>query len=513
MARYCFHIPQILALLACLIGLPMGAQEADDDMRFARPGYLNFPMSTQLQANDDVDWYRLEVFRPGNLTIRYDVGPTAGAFPIVTGRRDDVDFIFSPPVTSEDGTVSQSVQIEPGELFLAFTGEASETDYLFEISLESLSDADLVWRGIDGVPDAAGSFPVDLDINTAPRIFNLSLSEPAVLVIRSRDEVSGAVRFAGQVVNSSTGATVRQDPYYEPGEDAYVMRNRLGAGEYEVQIHSYNNVVTPTRLIFMTSDFGDAFEPNDTPEMARPIPLNTRVSGVQTYRGDVDWLEVDLPDEGDLVFTFAAIEPETGGHPVAYLFDPDNTNSRLYETNWNSASGTLRFNNLSAGRYLLRVTGPDQELVTEVTALFSPNRNPEDSDPNTRFFLVGLAPEGNESLETAVEVIASAGGGETIAMTSNDMELGLTLAEIVSDTEGRGMNLLDVLRASSQVMSQRHFTRPENTLGDWVEGATVRFAATGLFEPVSATEGDLAAREAGNFRARMQRYFAPSEKN
>ncbi|MDF1681597.1 hypothetical protein [Ponticaulis sp.] len=496
-------------LTACVLVLPAFPQEPDDDTRFARAAYLNFEMTTEVSGVDDIDWFRLDVTRPGRLIVSFSAGEEAGALPQFTLTSNDEELALSSLITDDSGTVSQSAIVEPGIHFIGVSSPTVAGEYGFELDLAPLSIGEAYWANVVETPSASGSYPVHLEGSNAPTIFSLEVEDFSTLVIRYENLSDVQTQFAGQVLNTETGETVSILPFVDIGDvdpSAFVP---LFPGEYEVQLNRYGAPEGPARVSFSLGAPGDAFEPNDTPDMASHFPLNQSVSDVHTYRGDTDWLSVELDAAGHLEFSFRPVEPTDIGYPTAYLYPEADTNSYI-SGNWNSQTGILAYS-LEAGRYLLRVTGPNAELRTQIRANFRPQQSEDVEETDTNFFIVGLADAENAALQDSISSIASAGGGETIPVSGDDMELGLTLASIVSRSEGRTLTIIDYLRATSQVMLQRLGTPPENDLAAWRASSAARLAETNLFEPQEDSAGDIAAQQAARFRDRMLRYFQPAE--
>ena len=497
-------------LIANVLVLPALAQEPDDDTRFARAAYLNFEMTTEVSGVEDVDWFRLEVTRPGRLSISYSAGGDSGTLPQFTLKSDDEELALSAPITDDSGTVSQRKIVEPGIHFIGVSSPTGVGEYGFELDLAPLSIGEAYWANVVQTPSASGSYPVHLEGSNAPTVFSLEVDDFSTLGIRYENLSDVQTQFTGQVLNTETGETVSILPFIDTGDVDPSALVPLFPGEYEVQLNRYGAPDGPARVSFSLGAPGDAFEPNDTPDMASYFPLNQSVSDVHTYRGDTDWLAVELDVAGHLEFSFRPVEPTGIGYPTAYLYPEADPNSYI-SGNWNSRTGILAYISLEAGRYLLRVTGPNAELRSQIRANFRPRQSEDVEETDTNFFIVGLADAENAALQDSISSIASAGGGETIPVSGDDMELGLTLAGIVSRSEGRTLTIIDYLRATSQVVLQRLGTPPENDLAAWRASSASRLAETDLFEPQDDPAGDIAAQQAARFRERMLRYFQPAE--
>ena len=128
----------LLTLLGVVATFGAAAQEADDNRDWARAGYLDFPMETVISSEEDVDWYRVEVFRPGRFTIKQSTENTAGNYMSVAieGAAGTLD--VPPAAASGENEVSQSLLVEPGELFIGFSGPDRDLPYEFEMRFRSL---------------------------------------------------------------------------------------------------------------------------------------------------------------------------------------------------------------------------------------------------------------------------------------------------------------------------------------------------------------------------------------
>ena len=497
----------LLTLLGVVATFGAAAQEADDNRDWARAGYLDFPMETVISSEEDVD-----VFRPGRFTIKQSTENTAGNYMSVAieGAAGTLD--VPPAAASGENEVSQSLLVEPGELFIGFSGPDRDLPYEFEMRFRELTTAEAFWRVAGDAPEAEGTFPVNLEASSTPRMFTVTMDEMGVLEILYEHTAEGDSLFGAHAVErGGDSSQIPVYPFWHSEEGVQRALLTLDAGEYDLSLYRYSGQKSEAIVTFAQPGFGDAFEPNDSAELARPLPFNTRLSGVQTYRGDVDWFLVDVPQAGKLEFAFAAIEPADGGFPTAYLYRDEQESDRVDHASWNPGIGVLTFD-IEPGSYYLVLSGPDTELLTEMTAIYTPAAETGDeNDPDTRFYMIGLAEADNEALQDAVASIAESGGGSTIALSSSDMELGLRLAEIVSDSENRGLSMLGYARATSQVIVQRLFSDPEKTMTEWISEAPTRFAERDVLEPQDSEEGDLAATQAARFRARMLQYYQTNE--
>ncbi len=496
-------------LIASAVVFPAVAQEPDDETRFARAAYLNFEMTTEVSGVDDIDWFRLDVTRPGRLSISYAAGGDAGSLPQFNVTDSDEEIALSAPETDASGVVSQNAIVEPGIHFIGVTGPSGAGGYSFELDLAPLSVGEAYWANIDEPPRANGSYPVHLAGSEAPTVFALEVDDFFTLRIGYENLSAVQTQFAGQVVNRNTDEAISILPFINTGDVNATALLPLFPGEYDVQLSRYGGADGPALVSFVLEAPGDAFEPNNTPDTASYFPLDQNAYDVHTYRGDVDWLAVEIEVEGRLEFNFLPIEPSDIGYPTAYLYKDSDTGSYI-SGSWNSQTGVLAYD-LEAGQYLLRVTGPDTELRTEIRASFRSGQAEEIDESDTNFFVVGLADAANNALQDSISRIAVAGGGETIPVSADDMELGLTLANIVSQSEGRALTIIDYLRATSQVMLQRLGTPPDHDFAVWQEASGSRLSESNLFEPQDDPAGDLAAQQAEQFRERMLRYFQPAE--
>jgi len=98
----------------------------------------------------------------------------------------------------------------------------------------------------------------------------------------------------GEMLHTSVGARA----YY--GNDEWAAY-RVEAGTYTLVAWNSPRSEKPFAPTLELLEELDTFEPNDTPELARTIPLYHEVSLRVLPAGDVDWLRVTVPGDGVLI--------------------------------------------------------------------------------------------------------------------------------------------------------------------------------------------------------------------
>ena len=488
------------------------AQEADDSRDYARAGYLSFEMETTLSTPEDVDWYRVPVGRSGRLIVRQPTQtPQAPALTMILEDEAGFDVELTEPINTEVG-LEASALVEPGLYFLALSGTASPEPYKFELELALQTRAEAVWQAMPGIPEALGSFPIEAGQADRPLNFSLPVDEMGLFSI-SIDQALDATAAYGATLTNQQTKTVTQAQFFKltlpDGKVRLIARQQIEAGNYELALFRTAGEVSAANVRFSLDGFADAFEPNNSPDRARPARLNARMTLLNLYSGDTDWFYFDLETAGQLkIIPAPVLEPRANWiAPALYLTDPQSSaleNTALID-------GNTYIYEVQAGHYYLNLPAyPGYEIDLELSLLFSPEDTSTDTEPSdTRFYLVGLEPEAN--LAATLDNIAASGAGRNVSLPSNDMDIGLTLASIVSETGDRDLSLIDYLRATSRVMSQRLVAVPSVSFKTYIFQQSDALEKSELFELRSGGEEDLAQIQADKFKTRMLRYFRPTD--
>jgi len=101
------------------------------------------------------------------------------------------------------------------------------------------------------------------------------------------------------------GKTLAERAAWENNENVLDCGGRM-PGDYIVQVEEWNNDNAgpePMTLTVNLTPAPDAFEPNNTASLARPLRLNEEARGCLLPRGDVDWFRFDAPRAGQVRLT------------------------------------------------------------------------------------------------------------------------------------------------------------------------------------------------------------------
>jgi hypothetical protein len=233
-------------------------------------------------------------------------------------------------------------------------------------------------------------------------------------------------------------------------------------------------------VVFTTSLPNDGFEPNDTKEFARRLELPVKAAALSMSPEDKDWFFVDVTKPGILQVT-GTPAPDTDWRdvrwPTVSLASEDNP----AVSNYFSETGLARYWLPEAGRYLIEAKSRAGRRVSWFMDMtFTPTPNSRDNS-NADFYILGV--EAGEGLSDILSNVASAGGGESIAVSSSDMDMGMSLARIVIESGDRHFDLTEYTRAVSQVMNQRLFEQERELFEPRSKIGTEFLVKTGMFEP------------------------------
>lgn len=477
----------IFSLVAGTLQLAAQAQwvEPDDVREYARVALVDFDTPVSLSSDGDVDWYRLAVARATVLTI-VDTENTSSSlqFTVVDSDGEIVEL----------DAASNGYLVGMGIYFISVQGPASETPYTTRFSLTNLRGLSRLGLADDEQPVAEGTWPIWSGYSDAPLEFTLSLDElsmfQADISYQAETPIPYYLRLIDEDGTEWPQAAFMTLPQAFAGQAKQRVNYHLPPGDYTVALYRDQVAEDEAEITFSSAPPNDGFEPNDSGEFARLISANQTGIRIRQFPSDPDWFYFDIETGGALIMEGMPGEDTSWDDiywPDILQDAPDGPGM-----SYNYSEATLARYPLEAGRYFIRANPNSYKSVDWTIDLEFTSFLPSDAsgDNNTRFYMMGLEP--GESLTETIASVAAAGGGESIPVSSDDMELGLTLARIVGASRQGGMTLLGYAKATAQVMNQRLFIedRPEFSPKIWI--GTGFLAEAGVFTPYDPAEPDLA---------------------
>jgi len=209
-------------------------------------------------------------------------------------------------------------------------------------------------------------------------------------------------------------------------------------------------------LISPPSIADDAFEPNNSHESARELPLFT-VFKLDLPDKDQDWFRFDAASPGMLMVHYLG---EAGKPlPRSSLHTDDGKQTRL---NYSANEPGLDVARLEKGSYLINFSrGPAPAGSYEVRVNFIAQSASLTTSQQGNLFM--LAMELNESQVERLKKIADMGGGSVITVSANDANLALGFARIVEESRGSGFSIADYTATlTDRVYASTHKTNKQD---------------------------------------------------
>jgi hypothetical protein len=324
--------------------------EPDDSPERASGIALNSVQSRSLDVATDLDWVRFRLFRQSAVTVE-----TSGA----SGSTEL--FLYGPNSSGQeiarddDGgpeLFSRLQQLLPaGEYYLrvqAHAGSAAIPAYTLRLDAVDVGDVFEPDNTADqpSALETGGTQTRSLDPAGDVDWGRFTLARNSYVTV----ETTGATELALFRDGSATPLAVDE---HSNGQCSQIVQPLLPAGDYLVRVRNPQGALVPSYLLTLL--VSDAFEPDDTPETARPIALGETQERSIHRAGDVDWVRFVLT-------TMSPVTLETNGTEgitELTLFAEGQLDSPLAEDDHtNGAFSRIRQEALPPGAYLVRVRVP-----------------------------------------------------------------------------------------------------------------------------------------------------------
>ena len=337
-------------------------QEPNDSFAQADPIAPSGRVTGTIDPVRDVDFFRLEVPRAGELAVRIgNVAPELAIGFRVHDADRRVSTNWQRPLREGAETTSFADLPRGGEYFLELrhSGDnaASSQPYELETSFTPVAEA---WGPNDSPATAAPltlGAPVLATILPAGDVdwYRVQVDHRGEMHLRI-DQVPAELTIVARVWDADRRVLHNWMRPLRAGADNDVTFDLPRAGEYflEVADNGRERSAEPYRLTASFTPVDDGAEPNDSIGTAHPIVLGEDVRETILPRGDVDWFRFDIPGRSRLEVTITDVAPELD--LMMRLWDDDN---RVYQ-NWirplragGDTEGVIDF--ALPGRYYLEV--------------------------------------------------------------------------------------------------------------------------------------------------------------
>ncbi len=410
--------------------------EPNDAPELARSVPLNHPLPITMLPPDDEDWLRFTVPADGLLTLWEDgdkFGTMALEYDLREAKTGKGRKVSTYATIGRDEV--RGVRLTKGEYLLGLSARRAgqKAEYMPLVAGKGGRQTQVV-RLLFG-PETDPHEPND-DPDTAPR---------APREVRVRTFPPGDVDwFAVHVREVSTLRLLEPGPG-RPDREGYILmpgtgklvaayeRPVLTRGTYKVRLQLRPSVALQT-VRFELEPVDDPYEPNDTRETARLVPLGEPIAFRIPLR-DKDWFYFDAPSDGTAVFHFRTYPVPTV--PAVGVCNPGD--AKPTPIKWYSWGGGLyggggsnyqRAVPVRKGRVDFVVTdarGGGGNLL-DLQVDFYPAGAPRD----TNVFVIGF--QTDERANEQFRAIAQAGGGAALA-TGTAAELPEVLTRTVRMTD------------------------------------------------------------------------------
>lgn len=470
-----------ILLLALPIGLTSVASaqwvEPDDVREYARVALLDTETPVQIHSDDDVDWYRIAVSRDAVLHL------------------DTSDDSLKLVLVTEDGVpVEASLNeadfaVSGGVYFIAASGPVRAAPYHFRYTVRELRGLERLGVDISEPLPAVGQWSISGGTQAVPLRFKLQLDEPAEFTVDLIYDTTKVVPYH-MVITDADGSSWPRAKFWAVPQPLRRINHQqtarhLPSGDYAISLYRTRPAEDEVTVVFATSFPNDGFEPNDTRELARRLELPVQAAALSMFPEDNDWFYFEVTEPGIFEIT-GAPAPDTEwrnvGWPTVSSASEDGPTVAYYF----AETGFARYWLAEAGRYFIEMQPKSGRRVSWFMDLeFMPAPSAVD-DSNTDFYVLGLEP--GEELSGTLSNVASIGGGESIAVSSDDMDMGLSLARIVIRSGGQNFDLARFTKAACQVMMQRLFEQKRDSFEPRSRIGTEFLIETGVFEPARLNE-------------------------
>ena len=344
------------------VGVVTREQEPNDSFAQADPIAPSGSVTGTIDPVRDVDFFRLEVPRAGELAVRIgNVAPELAIGFRVHDADRRVNTNWQRPLREGAETIGFADLPHGGEYFLELrhSGDnaASSQPYVLETTFTPVAEA---WPPNDSPATAAPltlSVPVLATILPAGDVdwYRVQVDHRGEMQLRI-DQVPAELTIIARVWDADRRVLHNWMRPLRAGADNDMTFDLPQAGEYflEVRDNDRERSAEPYRLTADFTPVDDSAEPNDSIGTAYPIVLGEDVRETILPRGDVDWFRFDIPGRSRLEATITEVAPEL--EIVMRVWDDDN---RVYH-NWirplrAGADTEAVIDFALAGRYYLEV--------------------------------------------------------------------------------------------------------------------------------------------------------------
>ena len=344
------------------VGVVTREQEPNDSFAQADPIAPSGSVTGTIDPVRDVDFFRLEVPRAGELAVRIgNVAPELAIGFRVHDADRRVNTNWQRPLREGAETIGFADLPRGGEYFLELrhSGDnaASSQPYVLETTFTPVAEA---WPPNDSPATAAPltlSVPVLATILPAGDVdwYRVQVDHRGEMQLRI-DQVPAELTIVARVWDADRRVLHNWMRPLRAGADNDMTFDLPQAGEYflEVRDNDRERSAEPYRLTADFTPVDDSAEPNDSIGTAYPIVLGEDVRETILPRGDVDWFRFDIPGRSRLEATITEVAPEL--EIVMRVWDDDN---RVYH-NWirplrAGADTEAVIDFALAGRYYLEV--------------------------------------------------------------------------------------------------------------------------------------------------------------
>lgn len=293
-------------------------QEPNDRYAIANPIAASGRVSGTIDPVRDVDLFRLEVPRAGELAVRIDdVAPElAIAFRVHDAERR-INTDWQRPLRAGAETVGFADLPRGGVYFLELrqSGDdaASSQPYALDTTFTPVAEA---WGPNDSPATAATltlGAPVLATILPASDVdwYRVQVDHRGEMHLRI-DQVPQALTIVARVWNAERRVLHDWMRPLRAGADNDVRFDLPAPGEYLLEVRDNDRARSPQpyRLTASFTPVDDAAEPNDTFGTAHPTVLGEAIRETILPHRDADWFRFDIPGRSRLEVSITEVAPE-----------------------------------------------------------------------------------------------------------------------------------------------------------------------------------------------------------
>ena len=333
-----------------------------------------------LHESTDVDWARFRLRVRSN--VRLETTGSVGDTLLSLYGPDSSTQLIKRDDNGGDGLFSRISRngLEPGLYYVKVTAQGQNSaiaDYSLQLSTEPSGDRyepdDTPSRAREIAPNT--SQQRSLDAGSDVDWVQFTLAQQADVTLETNG-AEGDTELA--LFDPDAGTPIAVDDNGN-GLFSRIELPALPAGSYLVRVRTLRDV--PVESYSLALFAGDAFEPDDTPETARPIAMGeSQEHGIHRL-GDVDWVRFTLSAEGTVTLETNGSEGDT----LLTLYAEGQLAFPIAEDdNGNGTFSRIAMQVLPAGSYLVRVQVPgDAARIGRYTLRLTGTDSYEPDDTST----------------------------------------------------------------------------------------------------------------------------------